>query len=181
MRPDSSLFEAPRVETSRLILRPLRDSDFAEYWAMTADPETYRFAERGPMASDEAWTRLLRQAGHWAWLGYGLFAIEEKSSGRFVGETGLADFRRGLDPAFDGCPEASWTIAAAARGRGYALEAAQAAHGWFDAERGGQRTVCLVHADNRASLAIAAALGYRAFAERLYRGYPTVLHERSIP
>ncbi|HET9429028.1 MAG TPA: GNAT family N-acetyltransferase [Allosphingosinicella sp.] len=172
---------AVRIETERLILRVLTVDDFDDYLAMTADPETFRFSERGPMGSDEAWTRLLRQVGHWALLGFGPFAVEEKASGRFVGEAGLGDFRRNLGPEFDGAPEAAWALAGWARERGYATEAAAAALAWMEERFSTQRTVCLIHSDNELSLRVARKLGFSAFQERVYRGYPALLHERQRP
>ena len=46
-----------RIETERLVLRVLGLEDFDDYAAVSADPATFRFSERGPMSSDEAWTR----------------------------------------------------------------------------------------------------------------------------
>ena len=166
------------MKTERLVLRVLRPDDFDDYFAMSADPATFRYSERGPMTGDEAWTRLLRQAGHWALLGYGLFAVEERESGRFVGEAGLGDFRRGLGPSFDTVPEAAWTLAAWAQGRGYATEAASAALRWVEERLRVPRTVCLIHTANLASLRLARRLGYISFEEITYRGYPALLHER---
>jgi RimJ/RimL family protein N-acetyltransferase len=170
-----------RIETERLILRHLGADDFPEYLAIASDPETFRYAQRGPLTSDEAWTRLLRSMGHWWLMGYGLFAVEEKATGRFVGEVGLGDFRRGLGTAFDGVPEAAWTIASWAQGCGYATEAAAAAHAWMEVRVNAQRTVCIIHADNIASVRVAAKLGYAPFGQIRYRGYPALLLERGWP
>lgn len=167
-----------RVETDRLVLRVLRLDDFDDYFAVAADPETFRYSQRGAMTSDEAWTRLLRHVGHWAVMGWGLFAIEEKATGRFVGEAGLGDFRRGLGEDFDGVPEAGCTIARWAQGLGYATEAMEAALAWIDANLGAPRTVCLVNARNTASLRVAEKVGYERFGLRSYRGYDAVLFER---
>ena len=167
-----------RVETERLVLRPLSLDDFADYATMMSDPDKFRYSERGPMTGDEAWTRLLRNAGHWALLGHGPFAVVEKATGRFVGEVGLSDFRRGLGAPFDGYPEASWSIVTAAQGRGYATEAAAAVHAWLGVHVNAERTVCIIHADNHASHRVAQKLGYVPFAERTFRGYAAVLFER---
>ena len=167
-----------RIETDRLVLRVLGLEDFDDYSAVSADPATFRFSERGPMSPDEAWTRLLRHVGHWALMGWGLFAVEEKATGRFVGEAGLGDFRRGLGSHYDGVPEAAWTIAPWAQGRGYATEAMEAALAWIEQRLGSERSVCLIHVDNAASRRVADKLGYRAFAECAYRGYDALLFER---
>lgn len=172
---------AIQLDTQRLILRMYDLDDFPAYAEMTADPESFRYSERGAMSSDEAWTRMLRHSGHWALLSYGIFAIEEKESGRFVGEAGFGDFRRGLGPAFDGPPEGAWAISGWAQGRGYATEAAEAALGWVERELGARRTVCLIHAENAPSLSVARKLGYVPFQQCTYRGYAALLHERVGP
>jgi RimJ/RimL family protein N-acetyltransferase len=146
---------------------------------MSADPVMARFAGRVPADSDEAWMRLLRQAGHWSLYGYGFLAIEEKATGCFVGEAGLANFRRGLGTAFDGLPEAGWAIAPWAQGHGYATEAAAAALLWTETAFAMRRTVCLVHAGNAASLRVAEKLGYARMGECRYRGYDAIMFERA--
>ena len=167
-----------RVETERLVLRVLGLDDFEDYAALSADPVTFRFSERGPMTSDEAWTRLLRHVGHWALLGWGLFAVEEKATGRFVGEAGLGDFRRSLGHDFDGVPEAAWTTAPWAQGQGYATEAMEAALAWTEQRLGAERSVCLIHVDNAASIRVAEKLGYKPLSDCTYRGYEARLFER---
>ncbi len=174
-RPADSRAE---VETERLILRPPRAEDFEAYLEMCADPETFRFSERGPMSSDEAWTRLLRHAGHWSLLGHGLFTIIDKASGRFAGEAGLGDFRRNIGAGYDRAPEAGWATAPWARGRGYATEAMAAALAWTEKLLGQTRSVCMIHFANAPSLRVAAKLGYAAYDERIYRGYRALLFER---
>lgn len=166
------------VETERLLLRAPRAADFDAYYDMSADAETFRYSERGPMSRDEAWSRLLRHAGHWSLLGHGLFVAIDKASGRFAGEAGLGDFRRGLGTEFDSVPEAGWAIAPWARGRGLATEAAAAALKWMERRYGADRTVCLIHAGNVASIRVAGKLGYRAFKQREYRGFDAWLFER---
>jgi RimJ/RimL family protein N-acetyltransferase len=166
------------IENERLILRVLHPEDFEAYRAMFEDPSTLLYADRGPMGPEEAWNRLLRQIGHWAMLGYGLFAVEEKASGRFVGEVGFGDFRRELGQGFDSRPEAAWTIAGWARSRGYATEAARAALLWMETRFRADRTVCLIHTGNRPSLRVAAKLGYKAAGKLRYRGYPAHLFAR---
>ena len=171
----------PFVETERLLLRQPRADDFADYFALVGDPDAFRYCGRGAMTREEAWSRLLRQVGHWSLLGYGLFAVAEKASGRFVGEVGLGDFHRGFGPRFDDAPEACWTIARRSQGRGYATEAAAAAHDWMERRFGTERTVCLIQGDNAPSLAVAHKLGYRPVGARHYRGYCAIVHERAQP
>lgn len=169
------------AETPRLILRRHAAADFAAYLEMCADPAMSRFSGKDPAGSEEAWMRLLRQAGHWSLIGYGFAAIEEKATGRFVGEAGLGDFKRRLGPAFDDAPEAGWAIAPWAQGLGYATEAAAAALEWIEAGFGVRRTVCLIHVENLASIRVAEKLDYTPFGECSYRGYPAITYERRRP
>jgi RimJ/RimL family protein N-acetyltransferase len=166
------------AETKRLILRRYTAIDYPAYFTMSADPEMARYAGRPPAGSDEAWMRLLRQTGHWSLFGYGFLAIEEKATGCFVGEAGLAHFRRGLGSDFDCVPEAGWAIAPWAQGHGYATEAGAAALRWSEARFGMRRTVCLIHSRNASSLRVAEKLGYTRMGECQYRGYRAITFER---
>ncbi|WNJ89842.1 GNAT family N-acetyltransferase [Bosea sp. 685] len=87
------------IETERLLLRPPVLDDFEACYALLSDPAVMSFIG-GPMSREESWHRLLRYAGHWSLLGYGLFVIIEKESGRLLGQTGLADFHRGARDEF---------------------------------------------------------------------------------
>jgi RimJ/RimL family protein N-acetyltransferase len=160
------------------VLRCYAPQDFLALHALSSEPAMWTYSERGPMAPEESWARLLRQAGHWALRGYGVFAIQEKSTGLLVGEAGFADFRRGFGEDFDPYPEACWSIRSDRHGRGYATEAARAALAWIEAKTGAKRTICLIHADNAASHRVAAKLGYASFRAVEYRGYRGLLLQR---
>ena len=72
------------LETQRLKLRQWEARDFEPFAAYYANEETARYV--GGLADrDQAWRRLASQIGHWALLGYGNWAVEEKETGRFVG------------------------------------------------------------------------------------------------
>ena len=123
---------------------------------------------------------MLSHLGHWSALGFGYWAVEERASGRLVGELGFADFKRGLDARLEGVPEAGWALAQHAHGKGYATEALGAALAWADA-RLGPRTVCIVHADNHASLRLAAKMRYLAFDRVTAGGREDLLLARDAP
>ena len=116
----------------------------------------------------------------WALLGFGYWVAREREGGAFVGELGLADFRRELDPPFGAVPEAGWALAAAMHGQGFAGEALEAVHAWADAALH-VRTVCMIAPANRASIAVARRCGYRPYAQTLYKGTATLLFERRPP
>src|SRR5688572_31904712 len=74
LRPSRTVpkgFDFRRVESERLTLRVPEVGDYRDYCALLADPEAFRWSDRGPMTGEEVWSRLLRQAGHWALMGYG--------------------------------------------------------------------------------------------------------------
>jgi RimJ/RimL family protein N-acetyltransferase len=166
------------LETDRLKLRLHRPDDFAACAAMWADPAVTRYIGGKPLTEEEVWARLLRYAGHWLWLGFGYWAIEEKATGHFVGELGFADFHRDIQPSFRGIPELGWVLAAAAHGKGYATEAVRAAVAWGDDHFHGGRTVCLIHPENLASMRVAEKCRYQEFHRTIYKNHPAVLFER---
>jgi len=89
------------IESERLLLRPYREDDFEELHAMTSDVRVLQYLGSSPSTREESWARLLRNIGHWTVKNYGALAIFEKASGRYVGNTGLAHYQRGLGDQFD--------------------------------------------------------------------------------
>jgi len=170
--------EAPTIDTERLVLRGFRSEDFPHVAATWADPEVVRHISGRPLTEEETWTRFLRNIALWPMLGYGYWAATEKSTGRYVGDVGFADFKRVIEPSIKGLPEIGWVLARWAHGSGYATEAAQAALRWLERELGPQRTVCVINDDNRASVRVAEKCGYREFARTEYKGSPVVMFER---
>ena len=152
-------------------------TDFRDSAALWADPIVTRHIGGRPSTEEEVWGRLMRYVGHWAVLGFGYWIVRDKE-GRFVGEVGFADWRRELEPSFDGAPEAGWVLAPAFHGRGYATEAVRAALAWGDERFDGARTVCMIDPHNQPSIRVAEKAGYAQYARTLYKGEPTVLFER---
>jgi len=167
----------PILETPRLMLRAHSVDDFAACAEMWADENVTRHIGGQTFSAPEVWGKIMRYAGHWSLLGFGYWAVEEKDSGRFVGEVGFADFKREIEPSFNGAPEIGWALAPWAHGQGFATEAVQAALDWGDAHFTG-RTVCMIDPGNVASARVAEKCGYKPFARTTYKGSPTVLWER---
>ena len=93
-----SLSAIPTLETSRLRLRPHRREDFPACLALWADPTVTRYIGGRPFSREEVWARFLRYAGGWHWLGFGYWAVEEISTGQFIGELGYSQNERSFDP-----------------------------------------------------------------------------------
>jgi RimJ/RimL family protein N-acetyltransferase len=111
-------------------------------------------------------------------LGYGYWAATEKISGRYVGDVGLADLKRDIEPSLKGVPGIGWVLARWSHGRGYATEAAQAVLRWLESALGPQRTVCIIDEQNRPSLRVAEKCAYREFARTQYKGSAVVMLRR---
>jgi RimJ/RimL family protein N-acetyltransferase len=177
MHPE--ITSAPDVETARLLLRGHRREDLADSLAMWSDPRVTRHIGGVPSSEERTWARLLGYRGHWTFTGYGYWLVEERASGRFVGEVGFADFKRDVTPSLGGAPEAGWALAPWAHGKGYATEALGAATAWLEGLLGKVRTVCMIDPQNTPSLRLALRAGYREWARTTYRGEATVLLERA--
>ena len=168
----------PTLETERLILRPHHPEDFDDCAAMWANPDVVRYIGGKPFTREEVWSRLLRYAGHWQWLGFGFWALEEKATGAFAGELGFAEFMRDLDPPIVGTPEVGWVLAPHAHGKGYATEGVRAAVAWGDVQFNHGRTVCLIDPENSASIRVARKCGFGRPQTVNYKSHPTLLWER---
>ncbi|MGO9516582.1 MAG: GNAT family N-acetyltransferase [Candidatus Korobacteraceae bacterium] len=173
-----STVEVPILETERLKLRGHRRADFTDCAAMWRDATVTRYIGGKPFSREEVWARLLRYVGHWAWLGFGYWAVEEKATSELVGELGFADFKRDIKPSLEDTPELGWVLASRAHGRGYATEAVRAALTWADEHFGNARTVCIIHPENLASVRVAEKCGYREFQRTTYKGHDIILFER---
>ena len=169
----------PVIETARLKLRAHRPDDWTACSAMWSDPGVTRYIGGRPFSAEEVWTRLLRFAGHWAWMGFGYWAVEEKDTGDLVGEMGFANYKRDIDPPVT-LPEMGWVLATQAHGKGYATEGARAAVAWGDAHFGSSPTVCLIHPENMRSIRVAAKCGYREMERTTYKGHPTIVFTRDV-
>lgn len=169
---------APEIRTERLRLRSHRREDAGHVAALWQDPVVVHHFGGQPVPTEDCWNRLLRYVGHWAVNGYGLWAVEELESGRFIGDVGLFEGRRGLGERFDGAPEAGWVLLPIGHGKGYAQEAMNAALRWGESEHGWSRTVCMIDPDNAPSIRTAEGIGYAQFDRRPYRGKDLLLLER---
>jgi RimJ/RimL family protein N-acetyltransferase len=178
LSPVRRAFEVPVLETTRLRLRGHQLDDFAACSAMWTDPIVTRYIGGKPFSQEEVWTRLLRYVGHWAWLGFGYWALEEKASGEFVGELGFGDFKRDIQPSLKDIPELGWALVSRDHGKGYATEAVRAAIAWGDEHFGQRRTACIIHPENLASIHVAEKCGYQELQRTTYKNHEVIVYER---
>jgi RimJ/RimL family protein N-acetyltransferase len=164
-------------ETPRLLIRPPEPRDFDALLALSRDPQVTQYLDRSSDGEEGTWRRLLAQIGHFQVFGTAMMAVEERGSGRFAGQMGFLHMRRGHGPDFDRDPEAGWTLAGWAQGRGYAREGMEA----LLARLGSRRTVAMIDPANAPSLTLAARLGYTPLREARYGERPVQLLERPAP
>ncbi len=147
--------EIPTLETQRLYLRPLRKSDFEDYAALYADPEVLRYLASGPEPWDRgrAWRHMAFVKGHWELTGVGMWAVEHKEAGAFMGLIGFA--------APEGWPgfELAWILARRWWGNGYASEGVRAALAYAFTVLKKDCIISLIHPENQASIRVAERLG----------------------
>ena len=140
--------------TERLLLRWFRETDFEQFSEINSNVEVMRFLGDGkPLTPMESWRQMATFMGHWYFRGYGIWAVEEKSSGNLVGRIGF------MNPA--GWPgfELGWTLGRQYWGKGYATEGARRAleyaFTWMDRDH----VISLIAPDNVASARVAERLG----------------------
>lgn len=165
---------APVIETDRLVLRPFRAADLDPHAAVFADPDASRFVG-GQLTREQAWRGMMLAPGMWALVGYGLWAVERKEDGRWIGQTGFGDFQREIEPRLDSWPEMAWIFAPEFQGQGYATEAVGAAIAWGERHLPGRDFCAIIAPANRPSLRLAERLGFEGRHESTYKGEPTLI------
>jgi RimJ/RimL family protein N-acetyltransferase len=157
-----------QIETERLLLRPLSIADLDEFLAMHATPEV--IATMGPYSESAAAERLAGYEREWEEHGYGLVALIERASGRFVGRSGLKYW-----PQFDET-EVGWVLHPGVWGRGFATEAARACLDWGFSHLPLPYITAMIMPGNRRSLRVAERLGMSPLRSDVLRDLPVIVH-----
>ncbi|MDZ4047438.1 MAG: GNAT family N-acetyltransferase [Pseudoxanthomonas sp.] len=144
--------EGLRLETERLVLRPVRGEDFEAWAAFSADPVAMHHLG-GVQPRAIAWRGLLAVVGAWHVQGFSFFSVFERNGGQWVGRVGP------WQP--EGWPgtEVGYSLAPAAWGKGYATEAAAACIDWAVDQLGWTDIIQTIAPDNAPSQAVARRLG----------------------
>ncbi len=144
------------IETERLLLRPCRLDDFEDFARISADPEVMRYIANGqPATRSQAWRTMATFVGHWSLRGYGLWAAEERATGRFIGRIGLWNPEGG--PGL----EVGWLLDRACWGRGLASEGARAALDHAFTTLGADHVISVINPENTRSIRVAEKIGER--------------------
>ena len=161
----------PTLTTSRLVLRAFEQRDLDAYAPIMGDPEvTKHLGDGHPLSRDEAWRQMAVILGHWTLFGYGLWAVEERSTGALMGRIGCQQ-PEGW-PGF----ELGYTLGRPFWGRGYAREGAAAALTYARDVLGRTSIISLIRPANAGSIRVAQSLGAALDGEIEFFGGPTLVY-----
>ena len=180
--PDSPLPPLPaRLETERLLLRPIHSADLRFFTELHGDPAVVRYlgGDGTPRTPEMTRAWLERMVRWYDEEHLGPYAIVRREDGRLVGRSGLSVFEVERHPSrADGIALATWGRGSAPAGTevesvlelGYVVSprvwgqgiATEAARRWMTyafEERGEPRVSSVIHPDNVGSLRVAAKNG----------------------
>jgi len=142
------------LETERLILRPLVETDADAIYAMRNDADVMRYI-REPQNRAESvnWIELV--SSRWATEQIGFCAVLEKSSGEFAGWCGLWQLKE------TGETEVGYAVAKKFWGKGYATEAATEFLHYAFEQLQSEKIVAVAQPENAASRRVMEKLGMR--------------------
>lgn len=165
----------PEVETERLRLRAFGPADLEPFAAMMADPAVAETVG-GVQSREDAWRTMAMFAGGWSLSGFGVWAVERRADGAFLGRCGL------WEPEGWPVTEVGWALVRSAWGQGYATEAGRAAMAWgFEHVPGLDRIGSVIAPGNTRSIAVAERLGMVRGRSVVVRGHDAVVYERLRP
>ena len=143
--------DIPVIETDRLILRDMRETDLDVIADFFADDRSGFVG--GPKSRPESWRTIAGALGHWMLRGYGMWLVAERATDRPVGGVGFL-FPEGWDE-----PELGWHLYNGHEGKGYAHEAATAARAHGARHFGLDGVISYIVPENTRSIALAQRLG----------------------
>jgi RimJ/RimL family protein N-acetyltransferase len=168
------------VETRRLLLRGWRDEDLEPYVRLCADAAVMRYIGGGaPLTREESEAQISRFVRHWEERGFGLWAIEHRASGAFVGFVGLVHQDEWSEDEHK--TEVGWRLDPAYWGRGLATEGAVASVRYGFEELGLKRIISIIQPENMASRRVAEKAGLSLRGETRWQGNDVVWYAVDCP
>jgi ribosomal-protein-alanine N-acetyltransferase len=156
--------------TERLRLRPMTADDLEELTVVYTHPLVAQWI--GPHTPEDVAEDLRRQLDYQDRYGWSLWAVEDRASGRFLGDCGLQPLEhRGPDV------ELGYDLHPDAWGRGLATEAARAVVAEAFGPLGLDHIVAVVRPRHAASRRVLEKAGLAQTGERVLYGMPMLVYE----
>jgi RimJ/RimL family protein N-acetyltransferase len=168
------------IETSRLVLRRPVPEDVGPLAEMNADPEVMKYIGDGRVRTfQQTAAGIQRAISEWDEHGYGLFSMNRRDTGDYVGWVTLAEpaFLPEVLPAV----EIGWRLARRHWGRGFATEGAREVLRFGFESCGLDEIVSIRHIENDASRRVMEKLGLHFDFETTVpsHGQPVAVHSIS--
>jgi len=155
-----------RLETERLVLRPLSLDDLDALAPFFADPDVMRYMGGKTLTRDETEASIVRMVGWFEADGFGQLAVVRKDDGELLGRCGIliweTDPWKPLSKAEaegETETEVGYALGQPFWGLGYATEAATAVRDYAQTVLGESRLIALIQHGNEASRRVAEKLG----------------------
>lgn len=142
------------LQTKRLLLREMEQSDFADLCEILQDEETM-YAYEHAFSDEEAHEWLDRQMSRYKNDGFGLWAVIEKTGGEFLGQCGIT----WQDIGGETVPEIGYLFKRKYWHNGYAAEAAQGCKKYAFDTLGFDKVYSIIRDNNYASQNVAKRNG----------------------
>jgi ribosomal-protein-alanine N-acetyltransferase len=159
------------METPRLRLREMRLDDLEALNAIQSDPQHMRFYPH-PFSIEESRAWIEKNLVRYERLGYGLWAVEDKLTGEFLGNVGpTLQQVDGVDEV-----ELGWSITPTRARQGIASEAAAACRDDCFGRLDLPYVIALVRPENTPSGAVAERIGMTVWKETLHSNLPHLVY-----
>lgn len=164
-------------ESERLGFRRWKTSDHAPFAALNANPDVMEFFPK-TLSRTESDALIERIEAHFEGKGYGLWAVERKEDGAFIGFIGLLDVN--FDIGIEDATEIGWRLEQKFWKKGYATEGAKACLAYAFEELGKKEIYSFTSTVNTPSEAVMKRIGMKKAGEfehpRVPEGSPLRKH-----
>ena len=142
-----------RLETKRLVLRPMQATDLEPLLLIFTDPKVMAAFDHPPFTREQMQRWLQRNLDHQYQFGYGLFSVILKETGELIGDCGLEYMED------QGAAELGYDFRSDVWNQGYATEAACAVRDYAFEVLKLPRLISLIRVGNLASKRVAEKVG----------------------
>ncbi len=142
-----------RLETERLVLRPMLQTDLDALLLIFTDPKVMAAFNHPPFTHEQMQRWLQRNLDHQQTFGYGLFSVILKETGELIGDCGLEQMED------QGAAELGYDFRSDFWNQGYATEAATTVRDYAFHDLKLPRLISLIRVGNLASKRVAEKVG----------------------